>query len=520
MKTRIFSFLTIFLFYSASGGSQSINLDSTFGITGSVVLKNYIWAPNINSKIVKSDDNLYFLDGTKDIDLETKLTIVKMDLGGQLDLNYFNNGVNVTNLSLDKMDALELISQTIAFSRFDEERILIYTRVKDASTTVPTFSYLCVAVGIDGKLIQDFGIGGKLLINLGHNILKSKLIILNSGSLIFASLIQDAMSNKFSINIQNYDKNAKPNLAFGGNGQIQIDVNSTNDFELGSGDKNEFIISYFLDSTMVVSSFNEFGDSNLSFGNDGKMELKIFPDRSEQIKQIVFYDGSFYLSYLGQTLPGVQKPKEYGILKLMENGNLDNGFGLNGFLRLTDTTVNGVELLNLSIIDKYLVCTGRNNNLSLYASINNLNGTYCCQNQYYWNLVYDTLKFRAHPFSFSNFSDEIYVVGNYRAANVNNSDLVLLNLYLNKITSILDLLDAEIYVFPNPTNSYIKINDLNNRCKIVFIYNMSGKLISSLVLDDVYKKQINLMHLPSGLYLLRFLDDEFNQIQTSKILKQ
>lgn len=81
----------------------------------------------------------------------------------------------------------------------------------------------------------------------------------------------------------------------------------------------------------------------------------------------------------------------------------------------------------------------------------------------------------------------------------------------------------EILIYPNPANDIIWLNVKNSKNKPVnyLIYDSNGKLVINAEIKpsgDVANEQINLAHLPAGIYFIRILID--NDAVVKRIIKQ
>jgi len=72
-----------------------------------------------------------------------------------------------------------------------------------------------------------------------------------------------------------------------------------------------------------------------------------------------------------------------------------------------------------------------------------------------------------------------------------------------------------INVFPNPSEGKFSIKcNTNNSLQTVFVYNHLGKLVHTFP----YKENMNLGHLPNGVYELVFLDKSHRNIGSKRII--
>jgi len=96
-----------------------------------------------------------------------------------------------------------------------------------------------------------------------------------------------------------------------------------------------------------------------------------------------------------------------------------------------------------------------------------------------------------------------------------NGVVHVINMVLLPPTSILELSDLNISVFPNPTADFIQINS-NSQIQNFEIFDLNGSLIFSQ--SQVQNDRIDLSDLASGLYEIRVLVD--GSIGTAKLLKK
>lgn len=72
----------------------------------------------------------------------------------------------------------------------------------------------------------------------------------------------------------------------------------------------------------------------------------------------------------------------------------------------------------------------------------------------------------------------------------------------------------KIIIYPNPSSSIFYFETSENlRNERVYIYEINGKLVSSLIIQN---KSIDLSNLNNGIFLLRFENHDFNELKITK----
>lgn len=74
------------------------------------------------------------------------------------------------------------------------------------------------------------------------------------------------------------------------------------------------------------------------------------------------------------------------------------------------------------------------------------------------------------------------------------------------------------YIYPNPATSYITIEPDKNNKTTIQLFNMQGQLILKKQYNKIFKQNIDISHLPKGLYVIK-MTNELNQ-STMKLVVQ
>ena len=88
---------------------------------------------------------------------------------------------------------------------------------------------------------------------------------------------------------------------------------------------------------------------------------------------------------------------------------------------------------------------------------------------------------------------------------------------ISKATGIQSLSNSnDLYIYPNPSNGVFELNKNQNTSFNIEVYNSIGELVYENVLS-VNNKQIDLKHLPHGLYYLK-LNSADDEVKVFKVI--
>lgn len=127
----------------------------------------------------------------------------------------------------------------------------------------------------------------------------------------------------------------------------------------------------------------------------------------------------------------------------------------------------------------------------------------------------------------ANFSLS-YTIGEPVTATLTNSNNTLTQgfqqpLYdvVSNITDYANNLLININVFPNPTDKliHVEFNTSENKKAIMYLYDISGKVITSETIQANTTKAIHLENTASGQYILKITDENNQLLSTHKIQK-
>lgn len=124
---------------------------------------------------------------------------------------------------------------------------------------------------------------------------------------------------------------------------------------------------------------------------------------------------------------------------------------------------------------------------------------------------------------FSGYENELF---QYEISSDSNGlTLIITNpsgnkvFYGNQFLKTGEYENNNIRVYPNPITDKVTLSNIDAYGKInVRVYDMNGKLLVSKTLSE--KKEIDLSHLKSGVYLMHLLNASNEIITTKKLMKK
>lgn len=130
------------------------------------------------------------------------------------------------------------------------------------------------------------------------------------------------------------------------------------------------------------------------------------------------------------------------------------------------------------------------------------------------NLLNDSCEFLNSQSIYSSFSldDTLFLLMN------NTMNTIVANLQFEVGINEQNSTVQNLTLFPNPAQKSITIELENNSDFFYSIYNLFGKIICTDKKANSHKTELNIEHLPQGIYLLKVLSG--NQIFTAKFIKE
>ena len=77
--------------------------------------------------------------------------------------------------------------------------------------------------------------------------------------------------------------------------------------------------------------------------------------------------------------------------------------------------------------------------------------------------------------------------------------------------------EEDVYLYPNPAESVINIQSEMDQLNID-VYDMNGKLVKKIAIDENASKEVSVEDLTPGVYLLDYKSEEANTTTTRKLI--
>jgi uncharacterized delta-60 repeat protein len=444
--------------------------------------------------------------------------IYKLTNDGEIDISFGQNGQlyfpnNGTNSSYFNSMILQFDEKILIKGSIEGEGKLI--RIDQNGIFDPSF-------GING--IQSISDGGKIAQQ-------------STGKIIIQSQYFDGYNNMYSFSRRNIDGSL--DTTFGNNG-IQITDVTSYRFDLCFAIKIDWEDKILAggpsynngdDYHPVITRFNENGTLDTSFGNNGTVITTFGPESNlGEVDDIAILGDKIILGgnyqYQGGTggFGGI-KP---AVAKFNNDGTLDQTFGQGGKVVMETYFEANDRLRSIAIQrDGKIILGGGasmpfpfeqtnffviklNDDGSIYSDFGD-NGTFITDfggsdTNYVTDLVLQT-------------DNKVLAFGVTEDANDEHRNAIVCRLD-NEVLGIQDLLtENDIQIYPNPTNSFIKINSKTSIQKIE-IYNLLGQLVASKTYgNNALEIEYDLIKFETGIYTVLITSEDEHTI-SKKILKK
>src|SRR5690606_28424065 len=217
----------------------------------------------------------------------------------------------------------------------------------------------------------------------------------------------------------------------------------------------------------AVAKFNNDGTLDQTFGQGGKVVMETYFEANDRLRSIAIQrDGKIILGG-GASMPFPFEQTDFFVIKLNNDGSIYSDFGDSG------------------------------------TFITNFGGS---DTNYVTDLVLQT-------------DNKVLAFGVTEDANDEHRNAIVCRLD-NEVLGIQDLLtENDIQIYPNPTNSFIKINSKTSIQKIE-IYNLLGQLVASKTYgNNALEIEYDLIKFETGIYTVLITSEDEHTI-SKKILKK
>ncbi len=322
MKALI-SFVSFLLLLSTIQ-AQPGSLDITFGNNGIVTAPNTS-IREMGYKILLQDDGKILLAGFQEDNNIRDFAVARYNPDGSLDNSFGSSGLVIFDAGTGSDAAWSMALQ-------DDGKIILAGTVYHQFSSVDDMAM--VRLNSDGTPDNSFGTAGFVFTDIDQHWDNANDIALQpDGKILLAG--EGYANDKRNVCVVRYNSNGGLDASFG-TGGIAL-------FAIGTGDDRTESISlqsdgkiltcgYFddgVDDQTYVARFNTDGSVDNTFGNNGRATLDI-GGNNDRLKDLYLLDNGNILA--GGFTTNSSNETDYLILRYLPDGTLDNGFGSNGIM--------------------------------------------------------------------------------------------------------------------------------------------------------------------------------------------
>ncbi len=498
---KIIYILFLFLLYSKYCSSQIPgNLDFSFGTNGKILHPGSIYTDGIQSVAMQIDGKIMAV-GSKNY---LKYFVMRLNPDGTID-NTFGQGGTIEDSLLGEAYGYDVKVDAIG-------RILVtgYTRHWNAGWMEDMF---VVRLLQDGSYDNTFGNNGVFVsyvsqpnpptkMNYGK-----KIIILNDGSILIGGSFDYGTSVNPDFAVFKITASGQFDNSFGTNGFVYYHVSGMDALtDIFLQNDGKILLTGKTFNPVIVSAMrlNSNGMLDNTFGTNGIVLIDFGTPCQSGIGITQLYSGEILLS--GSR--GSCTSQDYFITRLDSNGQIDTGFGVNGFNFFDNGSSEAMRAMVL-LPDKNIILTGTSagnmlmvcydsswiinnsfaNNGSLIVDFIGNNDDALC------SIVQPDGKLLVSGLSLDTSSSLVY----YPFTRLYSTFTSVNEITANKFN---------FSIYPNPANNIINLNFIrqNTLPEYYEVIDISGMIIAK---EKIYlnNTQINVSQLPSSIYLIHLIDN-------------
>jgi len=320
-------------------------LDTNFGVDGRFILSISNFRDRCYDIVVDTNENIFMTGYTANANFEFKGFIIKLNMDGDIDSTFAQNGIWISETPNTREDFREILLQS-------DGKILIAGKTEIIGQ--PTSS-LVIRLNSDGTIDNDFGENGiaNSIVPDGYNPkfakLNSKEEIITGGFLL---------DNSTNIILIKFNQQGEIDLSFGVNG-VMVDNTILDEFANSIAIQNDDKIIVGTGITNIsgrdfgMVRFNQNGSLDTNFGSNGRVSTDFSLTSNTAHSVILQEDGKIILGGFLGTTPN----HDYAIARYDTLGNLDVTFGNDGKV-ITDFELDDLMFASTIQSDGKLLCAG------------------------------------------------------------------------------------------------------------------------------------------------------------------
>ena len=237
-------------------------LDTSFGNSGHSFLD--IAELDYFGKIIPADNGFFIVNHSSTAGVASYLTIAKYDSEGTLDFSFGNNGVVLTDFNLDLPWPREVI--------LDPLGNLFVCIQMDGAFPDPQQTQILKYLP-DGNLDTTFAENGILIADTNEGLTRGTIQFDASGNLMVAYLSESGFPGEVPTFVSRYFDNGDLDLSFGNQGTMEIDMGGLTPHKIIVQPNGKFVLTGNIGGseagTFAISRLNPSGSLDTTFGNEG-----------------------------------------------------------------------------------------------------------------------------------------------------------------------------------------------------------------------------------------------------------
>ncbi len=311
------------------------DLDTTFGSGGKVITAITSLNDRPTRARIQPDGKIVPVGVVTDNDFGSLINsfLVRHNADGTVDNSFGTNGSVV----------LGSLSEAIEFQDFVilQDGKLLVTANKSINGGTPTdlFIYRYTA---NGTLDATFGTNGVITTPLGSGTLEQRIVLQPDGKFVVASQTYNSQTSEVAV--VRYNSNGTLDTTFGTGGITKTSVGIGNGFlrvsEILVQTDGKLLVAgralFGSDGNIFVLRYNPNGTLDTSFGANGIVQTDVDNLYNRVGGMALQPDGKIIVNGSNFTSYDPVSPLSSSIVRYNANGTLDNTFGTNGIVRITE----------------------------------------------------------------------------------------------------------------------------------------------------------------------------------------
>lgn len=499
---KVINVFIVFVVYTNLSIAQSVTLDNSFGSTG-IVTTNIGGQAYGNSIAIQNDGKIIIGGGSDD-----DFVLVRYNSDGSMDSSFDNDGI----VTVDFNNHRDIV-QSIALQ--NDGKII--------TGGISNSDFAITRHNTDGLLDTTFGIGGKVITDIGATEELRKIAIQNDGKILATGYSYNA-SDYSRILLVRYNSDGSLDTTFDTDGIVTTFIlNYTYAYSMCLQNDGKIIIvgackaNQFDNRNFSVVRYNTDGSIDTPFGVGGIVNTTIITGLSCAARDVEVQTNGKILVGGDVIIGGQTNNIDFALARYNSNGSLDNTFDFDGKVTIgfgSASIVGGIASIALQNDGKILAVGSDVFGGSIGIALARFNTNGSLDNTFDFD---GKLSTTIAGSTYTGATDLIMQNDGKIVVTGQSESSMLVVRYGENPTYINEFnLDEKFSIFPNPTTDNITINTNKNDAFNASVFNSLGEFMFSEKLTN--QAPLNIGHLAKGIYIVEISNG--NEIERKKIIVQ